>query len=47
MATELASHNRPEIQAGMRERFAKMERIEADDIGYWSPARGGSRLTKS
>ena len=32
VATELASHNRPEIQAGMRERFAKMERLEADDI---------------
>ncbi len=32
VATELASHNRPEIQAGMRERFATMERLEADDI---------------
>jgi NADP-dependent 3-hydroxy acid dehydrogenase YdfG len=32
VATELVSHNRPEIQAGMRERFANMERLEADDI---------------
>ena len=32
VATELAGHNRPEIQAGMRERFATMERLEADDI---------------
>ena len=32
VATELASHNRPEIQVGMRERFATMERLEADDI---------------
>ncbi|MEP7019488.1 MAG: SDR family NAD(P)-dependent oxidoreductase [Pseudonocardiales bacterium] len=32
VATELASHNRPEIQEGMRERFANMERLEADDI---------------
>jgi NADP-dependent 3-hydroxy acid dehydrogenase YdfG len=32
VATELASHNRPEIQAGMRERFANMERLESDDI---------------
>ncbi|MEP6851737.1 MAG: SDR family NAD(P)-dependent oxidoreductase [bacterium] len=30
--TELAGHNRPEIQEGMRERFASMERLEADDI---------------
>jgi NADP-dependent 3-hydroxy acid dehydrogenase YdfG len=32
VATELASHNRPEIQEGMRARFANMERMEADDI---------------
>jgi NADP-dependent 3-hydroxy acid dehydrogenase YdfG len=32
VATELASHNRPEIQEGMRARFAEMERMEADDI---------------
>ena len=32
VATELAGHNRPEIQQGMRERFAKMERLVADDI---------------
>ncbi|PZS33698.1 MAG: oxidoreductase [Pseudonocardiales bacterium] len=32
VATELASHNRPEIREGMRERFANMERLEADDI---------------
>jgi len=30
--TELPSHNRPEIQDSMRARFAKMERLEADDI---------------
>ena len=30
--TELASHNRPEIQDGLRERFATMERLRADDI---------------
>jgi NADP-dependent 3-hydroxy acid dehydrogenase YdfG len=32
VATELASHNRPEIQEGMRARFAEMERMKADDI---------------
>jgi NADP-dependent 3-hydroxy acid dehydrogenase YdfG len=32
VATELASHNRPEIQEGMQARFANMERMEADDI---------------
>jgi NADP-dependent 3-hydroxy acid dehydrogenase YdfG len=32
VATELAGHNRPEIQESMRERFANMERLEADDI---------------
>jgi NADP-dependent 3-hydroxy acid dehydrogenase YdfG len=32
VATELASHNRPEIQDGLRARFADMERMEADDI---------------
>ncbi|MBJ7602743.1 MAG: SDR family NAD(P)-dependent oxidoreductase [Candidatus Dormibacteraeota bacterium] len=30
--TELASHNRPEIQAGMQERFGSIERLEAHDI---------------
>jgi NADP-dependent 3-hydroxy acid dehydrogenase YdfG len=30
--TELASHNRPEIQEGMRQRFATMERLQAEDI---------------
>jgi NADP-dependent 3-hydroxy acid dehydrogenase YdfG len=32
VATELAGHNRPEIQEGLRARFADMERMEADDI---------------
>jgi NADP-dependent 3-hydroxy acid dehydrogenase YdfG len=32
VATELASHNRPEIQEGMRARFANIERMEAQDI---------------
>lgn len=31
-ATELASHNRPEIQTDIEQRFAEMERLEADDI---------------
>lgn len=30
--TELAGHNRPEIQEGMAKRFAAMERLEAQDI---------------
>lgn len=30
--TELASHNRPEVQEGMRARFGGMERLEAEDI---------------
>jgi NADP-dependent 3-hydroxy acid dehydrogenase YdfG len=30
--TELASHNRPEIREGMKERFASMERMRAVDI---------------
>jgi len=30
--TELASHNREEIQEGMRQRFANMERMKAEDI---------------
>jgi NADP-dependent 3-hydroxy acid dehydrogenase YdfG len=30
--TELASHNREEIQVGMRQRFANMERMKAEDI---------------
>jgi NADP-dependent 3-hydroxy acid dehydrogenase YdfG len=30
--TELASHNRPEIQEGMKARFGDVERLEADDI---------------
>src|SRR3954454_6644067 len=30
--TELAGHNRPEIQEGMRARWGDMERMEAEDI---------------
>ena len=30
--TELASHNRPEVQDRMKERFASIDRLEADDI---------------
>jgi NADP-dependent 3-hydroxy acid dehydrogenase YdfG len=30
--TELASHNRPEVQETMRQRFAAMERLQAPDI---------------
>ncbi|MBS1894847.1 MAG: SDR family NAD(P)-dependent oxidoreductase [Actinobacteria bacterium] len=32
VSTELASHNRPEVQEAMRGRFADVERLEADDI---------------
>ncbi len=32
VATELASHNRPEIQESIGQRFAKIERMEAEDI---------------
>ena len=32
VATELASHNRPEIQETMRQRFGGIERMEAQDI---------------
>ena len=32
VATELAGHNRPEVQESMRKRFADMERLEATDI---------------
>jgi NADP-dependent 3-hydroxy acid dehydrogenase YdfG len=32
VATELASHNRPEIQEGLRSRFADMQRLDAEDI---------------
>jgi len=32
VATELASHNRPEVLAGMQRRFAGIERLEAADI---------------
>jgi NADP-dependent 3-hydroxy acid dehydrogenase YdfG len=32
VATELTSHNRPEIQEGLRARFENMERMEAEDI---------------
>jgi NADP-dependent 3-hydroxy acid dehydrogenase YdfG len=32
VSTELASHNRPEIQEGMRQRFGSIERMEAQDI---------------
>lgn len=30
--SELASHNRPEVLEGMQQRFADMERLQADDI---------------
>jgi NADP-dependent 3-hydroxy acid dehydrogenase YdfG len=30
--TELAEHNRPEIQRSLRQRFANMERLRAEDI---------------
>jgi NADP-dependent 3-hydroxy acid dehydrogenase YdfG len=32
VATELTSHNRPEIRAGLDQRFATQERMEAEDI---------------
>jgi NADP-dependent 3-hydroxy acid dehydrogenase YdfG len=32
VSTELASHNRPEIQQGLSQRFSGMERLVADDI---------------
>jgi NADP-dependent 3-hydroxy acid dehydrogenase YdfG len=32
VATELAGHNRPEVLETMRQRFAQMQRLEADDI---------------
>jgi len=32
VSTELAGHNRPEVQEAMRTRFADMERLEASDI---------------
>jgi NADP-dependent 3-hydroxy acid dehydrogenase YdfG len=32
VATELVSHNRPEIQESMRDRFGSLERMEAEDI---------------
>ena len=32
VATELASHVREEVRAGMMQRFAGMERMEAEDI---------------
>src|SRR4051812_47322807 len=31
-ATELASHNREEVQVGLRQRFSSMTRLEAQDI---------------
>ena len=31
-STELAGHNRPEIQEGMQQRFGDMELLEAQDI---------------
>lgn len=31
-ATELASHNRPEVLSGIQQRFARMERLTAEDI---------------
>jgi NADP-dependent 3-hydroxy acid dehydrogenase YdfG len=32
VATELASHNRPEILEGIHKRFSGMERLQAEDI---------------
>jgi NADP-dependent 3-hydroxy acid dehydrogenase YdfG len=32
VATELSGHNRPEIQAFIQQRFADMERLQADEI---------------
>jgi NADP-dependent 3-hydroxy acid dehydrogenase YdfG len=32
VSTELASHNRPEVQAAMRQRFGEIQRMEAEDI---------------
>jgi NADP-dependent 3-hydroxy acid dehydrogenase YdfG len=32
VATELSSHNRPEVQEQMKERFGDMERMRAEDI---------------
>jgi NADP-dependent 3-hydroxy acid dehydrogenase YdfG len=32
VATELAGHNRPEIREGLAQRFANMQRLEAQDI---------------
>ena len=32
VATELAGHNRPEVLEGIRQRFAEMERLQAEDI---------------
>ena len=32
VATELTSHNRPEIQASVRQRFGSIERLTAEDI---------------
>jgi NADP-dependent 3-hydroxy acid dehydrogenase YdfG len=31
-ATELSSHNRPEVRTAIQERFGSIERLEADDI---------------
>ncbi len=30
--TELSSHNRPEIQEGIQQRFATVERLQAEDV---------------
>ena len=32
VATELSSHNRPEIRSAIRQRFGDVERLEATDI---------------
>jgi NADP-dependent 3-hydroxy acid dehydrogenase YdfG len=32
VATELASHNRPEVLEGIRERFGSIQRLDATDI---------------
>ena len=32
VSTELAGHNRPEVLAGIKERFGSIERLAAEDI---------------
>ena len=51
VATELASHNRPEVQEQMRQRFGDIEILHAEDIAERSPTssprRAGWRSTRS